>query len=843
MNNAFCFDEALQKIAKLLPHQGPIKDFIHQNTLSAFLELEKDFDSAVLEASRLYKAQAYMDLSFYREKFNEGKILTKKLEKAINYYLPKSNSDEKLIIKDALFKWGIIPNRITLKNLSAPDKSQNKESFSFRQKLLSFTGPDFEHQCHRFLFRLLAAYLDQGVCLWPQLKNSSSFVDGVLSLALESLLPLTPWLENPNLALWLRQDANEAIETLLYKIVGDESLYSQYLLESLLAHPGWSGMVNMISKHPEALAKKPAIDLKQLVLVKLSLEWLYINFHFKNFNKNAIIDTKIKPSENPDNLARVYFTADQRNKTSFINTYENISTIFLQKIWQKAFEDSYYNSFAAIIINNKKNYPENNIKYQAVFCIDDRECSFRRILEQSSPKIETFATAGFFGLDCYLKTQNPVLQKICPANLEPNIAIIAKDVEAKGGSDLVHMAKFLSRHGANSTFLGFLSANTLGHLSLFRLLYSFFRPLNFEMAREKPSQKLIEYEKNQKKIIEPNIALGFSEEEMSNRVFNVLNNMGLVKSFAPLIFIIGHGSSSTNNPHFAAYDCGACSGRPGDINAKVFALMANRPGVRKLLEKRGLLIPDTTRFIGAFHDTASDQVDYFDVEALAEPHQELFQCFKKHVENTSELNALERCKKFALTKKNINQKQALKEVHYRTKALFEPRTELGHATNAALLIGRRARSYQANLDRRAFLHSYDPCLDPNGHILNNILSAALPVCGGINLEYYFSRIDPAIYGCGSKLSHNVVGLLGVGNGLDDDLRTGLPIQMTEIHEPIRLLIVIEQEPKVISSIIENNSNLKPWVFNNWVKIASLSPNENSIKFFEPTQESWQLMES
>ena len=78
-----------------------------------------------------------------------------------------------------------------------------------------------------------------------------------------------------------------------------------------------------------------------------------------------------------------------------------------------------------------------------------------------------------------------------------------------------------------------------------------------------------------------------------------------------------------------------------------------------------------------------------------------------------------------------------------------------------------------------------------------ILSAVIPVCGGINLEYLFSRIDNSVYGAGTKLPHNVIGLLGVANGVEGDLRTGLPSQMIEVHEPSRLLIVVEQTREIL----------------------------------------------
>jgi uncharacterized protein YbcC (UPF0753/DUF2309 family) len=102
------------------------------------------------------------------------------------------------------------------------------------------------------------------------------------------------------------------------------------------------------------------------------------------------------------------------------------------------------------------------------------------------------------------------------------------------------------------------------------------------------------------------------------------------------------------------------------------------------------------------------------------------------------------------------------------------------------------------LDRRSFLNSFDYRIDPEGKYLFNILKAAAPVCGGINLEYFFSRVDNQKLGAGSKLPHNVMGLIGVANGYDGDLRPGLPSQMIEIHDPVRLLVIVEHLPEVVS---------------------------------------------
>jgi hypothetical protein len=46
----------------------------------------------------------------------------------------------------------------------------------------------------------------------------------------------------------------------------------------------------------------------------------------------------------------------------------------------------------------------------------------------------------------------------------------------------------------------------------------------------------------------------------------------------------------------------------------------------------------------------------------------------------------------------------------------------------------------------------------------------------------------------------VTGLFGVMNGAASDLRTGLPKQMTEIHEPVRLHLIVEATPEMLTQI-------------------------------------------
>ena len=147
-------------------------------------------------------------------------------------------------------------------------------------------------------------------------------------------------------------------------------------------------------------------------------------------------------------------------------------------------------------------------------------------------------------------------------------------------------------------------------------------------------------------------------------------------------------------------------------------------------------------------------------------------------------------------------------------------------------MARRSLTRGLNLDRRSFLNSYDPDIDPQGETLSSILNAVVPVCGGINLEYYFSRLDPKVYGAGSKLPHNVNGLIGVMNGVEGDLLTGLPTQMTEVHDPLRLLMVVEQTASVALQAVRRNPAVYEWVKNGWIQYVSVDPTSREISFYE-----------
>src|SRR5262249_16265358 len=195
--------------------------------------------------------------------------------------------------------------------------------------------------------------------------------------------------------------------------------------------------------------------------------------------------------------------------------------------------------------------------------------------------------------------------------------------------------------------------------------------------------------------------------------------------------------------------------------------------------QEGLHIGESTWFAGAQRNTCNNAVTFYDDDLVPAAFQPAFKRAKEAVETARRREAHERCRRFDAVPSWYPPLAALAHVEGRAADLAQPRPEYGHATNAFCIIGRRNRTPGLLLDRRAFLTSYDPDRDADGAILARIMAAVVPVAAGISLEYYFSYVDPVGYGCGTKLPHNVTSLLGVMDGAQSDLRTGLPWQMVE----------------------------------------------------------------
>lgn len=478
---------------------------------------------------------------------------------------------------------------------------------------------------------------------------------------------------------------------------------------------------------------------------------------------------------------------------------------------------------------------------QVFFCLDEREESMRRALEEVDPRVETYSAAGYFGVAVdYKGIDDSHGAALCPVVIKPEHAVVeqprAEDsalLESRRWRRRVLGLVMRNSLVSSKTLLrGWLSTSALGLLSAVPLVGHLLAPRRYALLREWLNREFLPEPRTELTLMRntkqsqsavAGLLTGFAPEEKTERVASVLRPAGLTHGFARLVVILGHGSTSLNNPHESAHDCGACGGRRGGPNARLFAAMANRPEVREGLRERGIDIPEDTWFIGGYHDTCSDDVELFDLDAVPATHQPDLASLRNTLDQTRAQNALERARRFESFPRTADRQHALRHAEERSEHLAQPRPEYGHCTNSICIIGRRSLTRGLFLDRRAFLVSYDASQDPDDHSLSTLLAAAVPVCAGISLEYYFSFVDNDRYGCGTKLPHNVTSLMGVMDGHASDLRTGLPWQMVEIHEPVRILFVIETTPSKLDKAINASASLKQLVDNRWIRLATIDP--------------------
>ncbi|WP_349432514.1 DUF2309 domain-containing protein [Methylomarinum sp. Ch1-1] len=807
-STGFDLDMALEHIAHWLPAQGPIKDFVHHNTLHAVQHLP--FHEGVAVAAKIFGARSYLPMQDYQQLYRSGRIT----ESAIDWALEHSGCAraDQLKLRDRMFD--------SDENSHYPPLSL--ANHGIRTAWLNELEIDLNALVQPILFRLLSNFLDQGISRWNLPKEGESFWQCVLRLAQNSLLPLYP-LNDPGIRELLSDDPEQTLMICLDKIVGDETLYQQYMLEMLLSHPGWAGMVRIIEQNPAALLANRSISLKQMLALELILELAFVS----RKTRGQFL-----------RVAEVSFGSDVPLLKN--DAFKPKIPLHL-RVWHEAMEWALHSELLRALQSQPSAQFKPDVEAQALFCIDDRECSLRRYLEEINPAIETFGAAGFFGIDFLyqgLEDAYPVAQ--CPNGVVPKHLVkegAAKDAAGRKP----HFDDLNNMHfSAHSMLRGWLYTQTLGLAYALRMAWNVFRPSgklpNIRSLSEVDSHSRLHLLRESDETTEDGYLLGFSFEEMADRVGGLLRNIGLTQGFAPLVVVVAHGSSSVNNPHFAAYDCGACAGKPGAPNARAFAWMANHQSVRAILKERGIEIPDTTRFVAALHNTSRDEITYFDQEQMPAGLHAFQQAMKKALQR----NARERCRWFELGPKTPDNQKAHNHVIDRASSIFEPRPEYNHSNNLYCIVGRRDLTRDLFLDRRAFLHSYDPATDKSGQILARILSAAIPVCGGINLEYLFSRIDNSVYGAGTKLPHNVIGLLGVANGVDGDLRTGLPAQMIEVHEPARLLLVVEQSPGVLDKTFDLLGELREWVDNEWVRCVSCDPETQALHLY--SDGAWEAVE-
>lgn len=747
-----------------------------------------------------------------------------------------------------------------------------------RDSLLQATGEDTDRLVDEVLIRFCSAFLDQGFADWPLPEREQGLYRSFIELYRRPVGPPAHWMRGLELELERLHrdevDAATSIQESLLILGISQNAQQDFITQTLLALRGFAGMLwQMETRGDRVQYPAPAGSLLQFLAIRLILERFAINHMARQTlgltvplsELRQAVEAKRKPSAESLSSQRAFtvFQVAQalgwrpqdlhrlsgQEWSQLFAEIEDFSGIERRQIYQAAYERRYnVGLLDAITVHTQRTSPPTSTAdFQLTCCIDDREESFRRHLEEIAANCETFGFAGFYAVAMYYRGAGDAYHlPLCPVTIKPKHYVHEEVSYAFAGTHRrraeVRRALGTASHRlhlGSRTFLGGILTGALGAIVSVPLVMRVLMPrLTSQIRRmfgrfiRTPAVTQLTLERTQPDPGPDNGHLGYSVPEMAEIVERVLRDIGLTSRFSRLIIFTGHGSSSLNNPHESAYNCGACAGGRGGPNARAFAQMANDQRIRSILKEHGLHIPDTTVFVGAYHNTCDDSVDFFDLERLPSSHRDDLDYACRCIDEARQRNAHERCRRFESASLTMTPEEALRHVEARAEDLSQARPEYNHATNAVTIVGRRWRFRGLFLDRRAFLSSYDPLQDDEDcTILERILQPAVPVCAGISLEYYFSCVDPEGWGCGSKLPHNVTSLLGVMSGAASDLRPGLSQQMVEIHEPVRQVFVVETTPAAMKRIMTDNEGIRRLVVNEWVYLVTLDPHSSTMHIF------------
>ena len=587
----------------------------------------------------------------------------------------------------------------------------------------------------------------------------------------------------------------------------DEVSFMQYCHALLLDINGWASWMAS-QAWQAAFANEPNNLLQQLLAVRLAWDMVLWRYSTEKSPDKFTVVREVFINQLTSAKAQEQATLAQQN---------------FGWVWQTALELSYqqplYNKLINQLNTHKKLDQYRRTEAHAIFCIDVRSEPMRRALESQNSTIKTSGFAGFFGLPIeYAIKDSRFIRPQLPGLLKASISATQVN-HVKAGSGLLFKL-VAAKKSADTSPSAFGVIEAKGLLKAASLFKSSFFP-----SRPKAGIESL--------MTNGNWTLTASNKPLDDAALaglaaGIMRAMNLLDNFAKRVLFVGHASCTTNNPHAAGLDCGACGGQSGEVNVRVLAQVLNSEGVRVALKYHDIYIPEDTKFVACLHNTTTDEIQVFgDTDVFAN------ESWTKWLLAATATAQKKRSASVGITHADdaglLKNKYAQKANNW-----AQLRPEWGLANNAAFIVAPRDLTINIDLEGRSFLHDYDWKKDTDFSILELIITAPMVVTNWINLQYYASVTDNQKYGSGNKLLHNVVGgNIGVFEGNGGDLRIGLPFQSVHDgvqwrHQPLRLSVYLAAPKEAITSIIVRHQHINDLIRNNWLYLFQLDADNKTI---------------
>ena len=255
-----------------------------------------------------------------------------------------------------------------------------------------------------------------------------------------------------------------------------------FLASTFLVLRGWAGMTQQVEERRDRVVRPiPKGSLIDFLAIRLLLDRVVVAHTAKE--RSALPD-RCEPSatRSPANWRRTkaptwnstalsaFFKSaqflgwspemlsrlDVAQWNRLVNEIEAFSSVARRRVFHLAYEHRFYTqTLDALAIHNGEPIEEPKApQFQAMFCIDEREESLRRHVEEVAPNAVTFSIAGFYFVDMYYKgLEDAHFTPLCPPVMRPGHWVVETVEEIwrrRNGAERMH-ARHSARRRINFT--------------------------------------------------------------------------------------------------------------------------------------------------------------------------------------------------------------------------------------------------------------------------------------------------------------------------------------------------------------------------------------------------------